>query len=167
MTDLKIRTFPDPSLRRKAKRVERVTPLERKILADMAQTMYLGNGVGLAAIQVGIDKQLIVIDVGSGLIKLINPAILNKEGVSFQEEGCLSVPEFTIKIKRANAVLVAFLDEEGTVKQLKAEGLLARAIQHEMDHLSGILIIDYANPIRKILAKNKLSKKAKISRRAP
>lgn len=163
MADLKIRKIPDSILRKKAAKVDKVSDKEKKVLADMAETMYLNQGVGLAAVQVGIDRQLAVIDVGDGLIKLINPVIVKKDGQETQEEGCLSVPEVTVKIKRAKTVHVNFLNEEGEVMQLRAEGLLARAIQHEIDHLSGILIIDHLNPIQKLLLKKKpaLSKTAK------
>ena len=113
----------------------------------MAKLMYLSQGVGLAAQQVGIDKQLAVIDIGNGLIKFINPVIIKRQGIDLLEEGCLSVPGVSIKVKRAKSVTVHFLDEEGSVQQLHADGLLARALQHELDHLAGVLIIDYVNPV--------------------
>lgn len=157
MSKLKIRTFPDKILRKKAAKIAGVGDYERAILSDMAETMYLNNGVGLAAVQVGIDKQLAVIDIGSGIIKMVNPAIIKKRGVLFEEEGCLSVPDACIKVKRAKSIAVSFLDEKGQVQQLQAEGLLARAIQHEIDHLSGLLIIDYLNPLKRIMLKTRLS----------
>ena len=101
MQELVIKKFPDPFLRKKASKVLKVTSCERDILAEMAKLMYLSQGVGLAAIQVGIDKQLAVIDVGSGLIKLINPVIVKRDGIEMLEEGCLSVPGINVKIKRA------------------------------------------------------------------
>lgn len=151
--NMEIRKFPDPILRKKASIVDKVGQRELGILQDMAQTMYLNNGVGLAAVQVGIDKQLTVIDVGDGLIKLINPTIIKKEGLSVEEEGCLSVPEKTVKVKRAKMVVVSFLKEDGQIYQLSADGLLARAIQHEIDHLSGRLIIDHLNPVKRLFLK--------------
>ncbi len=157
MPDLKIRKFPEAILRRKAARVEKVTASERSILSDMAGAMYLSRGVGLAAVQVGIDKQLAVIDVGEGLIKLVNPVILKREGLETQEEGCLSCPGLYVKIKRAKKVLVSYMDENGDIAELNASGLLARAAQHELDHLSGKLIIDYLGPVKKMLAKKKIS----------
>jgi peptide deformylase len=157
MDGLPIRKYPDPILRKKARRVERVTDLERKLLLQMADTMYLNSGVGLAANQVGIDKQLVVIDIGSGLIKLINPVIIRKNGSAIQEEGCLSVPENCIKIKRAKEITVKHLDDDGKDCRLRADGLLARAIQHEVDHLSGKLIIDYLNPIKRLFLKKRCS----------
>jgi peptide deformylase len=157
MPDLKIRKFPETILRKKAARVRKVTAAEKKMLADMANIMYLSQGVGLAALQVGIDKQLAVIDIGDGLIKLINPVILKKDGLEAQEEGCLSCPGISVKIKRAKKVVVNFMNENGDVIELTTTGLLARAVQHELDHLSGKLIIDYLGPIKKLLASKKLS----------
>jgi peptide deformylase len=150
MAQLEIKRFPDPLLRRKGEDVKNIGNSERKALADMAETMYLKGGVGLAAIQVGISKNMIVIDIGDGLIKMINPVISKKEGSAIQEEGCLSVPERCVNIKRAKKLVVDYLDEEGQAIRLPAEGLLARAIQHEVDHLIGRLIIDYLNPLKKI-----------------
>lgn len=159
MSDLKIKTFPDVILRKKAAAVGKVTSSERSMLDDMAKTMYLSQGVGLAAVQVGIDKQLAVIDIGDGLIKMVNPIIVSKAGLEALEEGCLSCPGESIKIKRAKTVVVSFLSENGDLMELKAGGLLARAVQHELDHLSGKLIIDYLGPIKKILAKKKIARR--------
>lgn len=151
MPDLKIKIFPEGILRKKAKKVAGITASEKKELTEMARIMYLSGGIGLAAVQVGIDKQLVVIDVGDGLIKMINPSILKSQGKETAEEGCLSVPGASVKVKRAKSVVVNYMSEDGEVIQLKAEGLLARAMQHEIDHLLGILIIDYVNPIKKML----------------
>ena len=155
MNSLSIRKYPDPFLRKKVHKIEKVTDLERNLLSQMADTMYLNSGVGLAANQVGIDKQLIVVDIGNGLIKLINPALIKKSGSTVQEEGCLSVPDNCIKIKRAKEITVNHLNEDGNACRLRAEGLLARAILHEMDHLSGKLIIDHLNPIKRLFIKKK------------
>ena len=122
----------------------------------MAQTMYRANGVGLAAPQVGVDKKMIVVDAGDGLISLINPKILKKEGKSVLEEGCLSIPEITVKIERAEKVVVEGLNEEGITVSIAAEGLKAHALQHEIDHLRGVLIIDYANFKKKLALRRKL-----------
>lgn len=155
MAELEIRKFPSPILRCKAEKVAKVGEREKKALEDMAKTMYFNQGVGLAAVQVGINKQLAVIDVGEGLLKLINPIITKKEGCEAMEEGCLSVPGASVNVKRAKKVLVSFLNEKGELNELKADGLLARAIQHEIDHLSGRLIIDYIHPIKRFLSKKR------------
>lgn len=155
MAKLKIRVFPDPELRVKAGKVASVGQTERDILSDMAETMYLNQGVGLAATQVGISKSLVVIDVGDGLLKLINPVITKREGSEVSEEGCLSVPGECIKIRRSKTVVVSFLNESGEPSRINGEGLLAKALQHELDHLSGKLIVDYLGPIKKILARTK------------
>lgn len=144
---------PNKGLRKKTAKISKITDAERKLLSDMAKAMYLNSGVGLAANQIGIDKQLAVIDVGNGLIKMINPVIVKKDGILTEEEGCLSVPGVTVKVKRAKKVVVNFLNEAGECLSLEADGLLARAIQHEVDHLCGKLIIDYMGPIKRFLSK--------------
>ncbi len=133
-----------------------ISDAERKLFADMARTMYQMQGVGLAASQVGVDKQLAVFDDGKGLIKLANPKILRRKGRATSEEGCLSVPDITVKVKRAEEVTVSGLNERGEMVTLDARGLLARAIQHECDHLQGKLIIDYLSLPKRILLRNKL-----------
>jgi len=153
--DLKVLKFPEPSLKKPAKSVISTGEAERKTLSRMAETMYLNKGVGLAAVQVGIDRQLAVIDVGDGLIKMINPVIIKREGSKAEEEGCLSVSGITVKVKRAKKVVVTFLNENGAVAELKADGLLARVIQHEVDHLSGKLIIDYLSPVKRLFLKKR------------
>lgn len=155
---LKIRVIGDPALRRKAKRVNKVDKRCQDILSRMAQSMYDYSGIGLAAPQVGIDESLIVIDVGTGLYKLINPKIINKEGTQSREEGCLSVPGTYLKIKRAKKVLVEALDHEAKPVSIKAEDLLACVLQHEIDHLNGKLIVDYANFMDSLRLKIKLKK---------
>ena len=148
-----IRKFPDPILRKKAAGVDKVGDAEKSLLSEMAKTMYLASGVGLAAGQVGVDKQIAVIDVGNGLIQLINPVILKREGLVVEEEGCLSVPNTTVKVRRARKVVVAFLKEKGEASRLSAEGLFARAMQHEIDHLKGKIILDYMSPIKRLFLK--------------
>ncbi|MDP3789738.1 MAG: peptide deformylase [Candidatus Omnitrophota bacterium] len=147
---MEIRRFPDPVLRKKGENVKSIGNEERKVLADMAETMYLKGGVGLAAVQVGIRKNMVVIDIGDGLRKMVNPVILKREGSITQEEGCLSVPEKCINIKRSKKIVVDYLNEDGQAIRTSAEGLLARVIQHEVDHLFGKLIVDYLNPLKKI-----------------
>ncbi len=146
-----IRKYPDPILREKCKEIEKVGPRERKILAQMAETMYKAEGVGLAAPQVGINSQFIVVDVGEGLVKLVNPQILLKEGKSILEEGCLSLPGITVKMERAKKVKVKGWDEEGNRVEIEGKDLLAHALQHEIDHLQGVLIIDYTPEVKEKL----------------
>jgi peptide deformylase len=141
--------------------VVKVTDSIRTIFDALAETMYLAKGVGLAAVQVGINQQLAVVDVGSGLIKLVNPVIVEKEGCETAEEGCLSIPDVFVEVKRARKVVVNCLDEKGDNIQISAEGLLARALQHEIDHLSGRLIIDYLSPFRRFLLRKGIKKPAK------
>ena len=150
MPVLEIKHFPDPALRKKAHDVKSVGREEKKVLADMAETMYLKGGVGLAAVQVGIHKKMIVVDAGDGLIKLVNPSIIKREGSETQEEGCLSVPDKCVNIKRSKKVVVDYLNEDGQAIRLSADGLLARVIQHEIDHLTGKLIVDYLSPFKRI-----------------
>lgn len=129
----------------------------RDTLSQMAQAMYEASGVGLAAPQVGISRELIVVDIGEGLYKLINPKIIKKEGAQAQEEGCLSVPGICLKIKRADKIKIEALDESGKPVAIEAEGLLACVFQHEIDHLKGKLIVDHANLLDKVRIKPKLA----------
>jgi peptide deformylase len=163
-TGLKIRVFGEGVLRKKARRVGEITQKHRDILSSMSRAMYESSGIGLAAPQVGISEAMIVVDIGSGLYKLVNPKILQKEGKQAIEEGCLSVPGVCIKVKRANKVLVNAFDDCGKAVRIEAEGLLACVFQHEIDHLHGKLIVDYASLFDKVKIKNKLAelkKKAK------
>ncbi len=153
---MKIRIYPDPALRKKSAPVAEITPQIRSILKEMADTMYLASGIGLAGPQVGISKQIIVLDVGKGLLCLINPVVLKRWGKSFLEEGCLSLPGVTVKVGRSAKVKVRALNEEGKTVELEGEGLLAHALQHEIDHLHGRLIIDYVNFAKRWQIKRKL-----------
>ena len=126
--------------------------------------MYAGSGIGLAAPQIGESLAMIVVDIGSGLYKLVNPGVVKKEGSQALEEGCLSIPGVCIKVKRSRKILVKALDEHGKPLEVEAEGLLACVLQHEIDHLRGKLIVDYASLLDKLKIKNKLQelkKKAK------
>ena len=134
----------DDILRKKSRPVEKIDERILQLLDDMAETMYKGNGAGLAAPQVGILKRIIVVDIGDGLIKLINPEILEQQGQQQDEEGCLSVPEIIGEVKRPYKVKVKGLNELGEEIEIKATGFLARAFCHEIDHLDGILFIDKA-----------------------
>jgi peptide deformylase len=156
-TRLEIKVFGDPVLRKKAKPVKKVTAGDREILSLMAQSMYEGGGIGLAAPQVGISSQLIVADIGQGLYKLVNPIIVKSSGHQAIQEGCLSVPGVCIKVKRAKQVWVEALDENAKPVKLEAKDLLACVLQHEIDHLKGKLIIDYASLMEKLRIKKRLS----------
>jgi len=158
MAILKILKFPNPILLRSSRTVEAVKPEERELLDSMLETMRFNQGIGLAAPQLGISKRIIVIDIGKGPIELINPVIKKRIGLERGEEGCLSLSGITVMIKRAKKISYKGLDREGRLVEGEAEGLLARAIQHEIDHLDGRLLIDYANPIKRIYLKRRLLK---------
>ena len=143
MAILNIKKYPDKVLRKRCKEVQSIDGEIKRLLDDMAMTMYAVNGVGLAATQVGLDMRIIVIDIGEGLMKLINPKITKKEGTSVMEEGCLSVPDAYVKVKRPAKIVVSALNIDGKQELIKAEGLLAHAFGQEIDHLNGKLIIDY------------------------
>jgi peptide deformylase len=163
-TALKVRLYGDPVLRKRAAAVRKITPYHREALSRMAQAMYEGAGVGLAAPQAGILEAMIVADIGSGLYKLINPRITKRAGRQSQEEGCLSVPGICVRVRRAKKILLHAQDEEGRPLSIEAEGLLACVLQHEADHLRGKLIVDYASFFEKLKMKKKLEalkKKAK------
>lgn len=134
-------------LREKAKEVKSVTPNIHKLLDNMAETMYDAEGIGLAAPQIGVPKRVVVVDIGDGLVELINPVIISKEGEVIDQEGCLSVPNVTGEVKRAQKVVVHALDREGVLMEYEAEDLIARAFQHEIDHLDGVLFVDVAEKI--------------------
>lgn len=144
MTVLQILPFGESILRKKAKPVEAITPKIIKLLDDMAQTLYDSEGrAGLAAPQVGIIRQIIVMDCGEGLIELINPEIVESSGEQEGAEGCLSYPGYHGYVKRANYVKITTLNRQGETIELEGEGFLARCIQHEIDHLKGILFVDH------------------------
>ena len=159
-----ILTEPNNILRKISKPVEKVGKDERQLMDDMLDTMYDANGIGLAAIQIGIPKRIIVMDIGKRDEKkeprfFVNPVIKNKDqSKSTYEEGCLSVPNQFAEIDRPSKCEVEYLDYNGEKKILKAEGLLATCIQHEMDHLEGILFIDYLSKLKKSMIIKKLSK---------
>lgn len=139
----------DPLLRETSKQVTEITPRIHKLLDDMADTMYDAEGVGLAAPQISILKRVVVIDVGEGLIELINPEIIDESGEQLGPEGCLSVPGLLGNVNRADSVKVKALDRNGKEFIIEGNGLLARALQHEIDHLNGILFTDLAEEIFK------------------
>jgi len=150
MMDMAIRNImnyqKDDILRKKSRAVDKIDSRILSILDDMAETMYKADGAGLAAVQVGILKRLVVIDAGEGLIKVINPKIVSSYGEQQEFEGCLSIPDIFGTVKRPQQVEVSALNENGESVILKGTGLLARAFCHEIDHLDGILFIDNASP---------------------
>ena len=164
MSKRKIIIEPDPILRKKSVTLEKVDNDLRKLMDDMLETMYSAPGIGLAAVQIGVLKRVIVIDISKGEEKknpifLVNPEITFKsKHTSSYEEGCLSVPNQFAEIDRPKKCEVEYLDYNGEKKLLKADGLLATCIQHEMDHLEGILFIDYLSKLKKSIIIKKLSK---------
>lgn len=146
--------IPDPILRRTAKSVEGITDGLRQLLDDMAATMYDAPGIGLAAPQINVSERLIVIDCGkddtSKLYKMINPEIISLSDTrAILEEGCLSIPDQTAEVERPAKVSVRYLDENGNTQTLTAEGLLAACLQHEIDHLNGVLFIDHISRLKR------------------
>lgn len=129
-------------LRQKAKAVKEINDTIRTLLDDMAETMYESEGVGLAAPQIGISRRIIVVDVGEGLIELVNPVLLSGKGKQIDDEGCLSVPGFFAPVERYKTVIIEGLDRDGRTIRIKAKDFTARALQHEIDHLDGILFTD-------------------------
>jgi peptide deformylase len=164
MAVLKILTYPHPKLRRKSVPIENIGGNVEKLLDDIAETMYHAPGIGLAAPQVGLNLRVCVIDVSprdensEGLIELINPVIISAEGVQMEEEGCLSIPGFVSQVKRKAIVKVRALNRSGKPFEIEGTGLLARAFQHEIDHLDGILFIDRLSRLKRELLKRKIEK---------
>lgn len=147
MTVLDIKTAGNPVLRQVAAKVTKIDKRIKRLLSDMADTMYAAEGVGLAAPQIGVSIRIVVIDVGNGVIEMINPEIIGKEGTCTNVEGCLSVPNFDGEVERAKSVKVKYQDRNGKPVILDTTDLLAIAVQHELDHLDGILFIDKANAL--------------------
>jgi peptide deformylase len=164
MTVKKILTEPNKLLRQISEPVKKVGDEERKLMDDMLETMYAAPGIGLAAVQIGIPKRIIVMDISRNEnqkepMYFVNPIIENKNSEkATYEEGCLSVPDQFAEIERPNTCEVEYLDYNGKKQLLKANGLLATCIQHEMDHLEGILFIDYLSKLKKTMIIKKLSK---------
>jgi len=161
MSKLKILEFPDPRLRTKATPIDAVDDALRVFIDDMFEAMYSAPGIGLAATQVDVHKRLLVTDVSAEKDEpyvLINPEILEKDGVIVTDEGCLSVPGYYEEVERAEHIKVRFLDREGTECGLDAHGLLAVCIQHEVDHLDGKLFVDYLSEAKRTRIRKKLEK---------
>ncbi|MCL4680408.1 MAG: peptide deformylase [Rhodocyclaceae bacterium] len=166
MALLPILRYPDPRLHKKAVPVLRIDETVRKLIADMAETMYEAPGIGLAATQVDEHKRVVVIDVSedkSKLLALVNPEILERSGEQVCEEGCLSVPGIYDKVTRSERVRVRALDAQGEPFELEAEGLLAVCIQHEIDHLDGKVFVEHLSQLKQGRIKAKLAKQARIT----
>lgn len=164
MAVLDIKKYPEKVLKKKAAPVAAIDDELQRLIDDMIETMYNAPGVGLAAPQVGVSRRLAVIDLSSKdssvpLIVLINPVILEKDGEIEFEEGCLSIPEYTAKVTRAESLLIRAMDRTGKDVEIEAGGLLAIAVQHEIDHLDGILFIDRISPIKREFFKKRYKKK--------
>ncbi len=161
-----IRTYPDPVLRNKTARIEKIDGSLDRLIQDMIETMHAAPGVGLAANQVGVPLQLAVIDLSGRenseqrhpLFVIINPVIVSSEGSIVEEEGCLSIPDYSEKVKRAAKVKVRAQDRTGKPFEIEAEGLLAKAFQHEIDHLNGLLFVDRLSPLKKNIFKRRFKK---------
>lgn len=166
MALLPILRFPDPRLYKKAAPVAKVDDAIRRLAADMAETMYAAPGIGLAATQVDVHRQVIVIDVSedrSKLITLINPEIVSRDGEQVCEEGCLSVPGIYEKVTRHANVVVRALDLDGIAREIQADGLLAVCVQHEIDHLHGKVFVDYLSRLKQTRIRTRLAKQARIT----
>jgi peptide deformylase len=163
MALLKIRHYPDPVLKKVAEPVTEFDESLRQLAHNMAETMYAAPGVGLAAPQVGISKRLTVIDCSSKdeeaqLLVLVNPEVIDREGECFEEEGCLSVPEYYAKVSRSATVKVRFQDLDEKTHVIEAQGLTSIACQHEIDHLDGILFVDHLSPLKRSIFRKKWKK---------
>jgi peptide deformylase len=161
MAKLTILEFPDPRLRARASPVESVDDGLRSLIDDLFETMYEAPGIGLAATQVNVHKRVLVADISadkSEPFALINPVILEKDGVTATEEGCLSVPGYYEEVERAEHIRVKYTDRNGDDVEMEAEGLLAVCIQHEMDHLEGKLFVDYLSEAKRSRIRKKLMK---------
>ena len=166
MALLPILRFPDPRLHKVAAPIATIDDGIRRLAQDMAETMYEAPGIGLAATQVDVHQQLIVIDTSEtrdALLVLINPKILAREGAQVGEEGCLSVPGIYDKVERAERVTVRYLDLDGQTQTLSADGLLAVCSQHEMDHLQGKVFVEHLSMLKQMRIKSKLAKQARIT----
>jgi peptide deformylase len=164
-----ILTYPNPELKKKSAAVTIITDSIRELVRDMAETMYAAPGIGLAAPQIGVHKRVIIIDISGkneppDLIVAIDPVIVHAEGEAYEEEGCLSVPDYAANVKRHARVVVKALDIEGTERTWKVEDLLAIAFQHEIDHLEGILFVDHLSTLKRELFQRKARKAAEERR---
>lgn len=158
-----IHTWPSEVLKKKALPVEEIDDGMRRLIDDMIETMYAAPGIGLAAPQVGVSRRLMVIDLSSGtdgeqLVVLANPEIVEAEGEVESEEGCLSLPGLSLKVCRSERIVVRGIDRDGQAVEVRGEEMLAKALQHEIDHLDGTLLLDRIHPLRRELIKKKMKK---------
>ena len=166
MSLLPILRFPDPRLRKVAARVDKIDDGIRRLARDMAETMYEAPGIGLAATQVDVRARVIVVDASETrdqLLTLINPEILQQDGLQVCEEGCLSVPGVYDKVERAEHVVVRYQDLDGAEQTVDATGLLAVCLQHEIDHLQGRVFVEHLSQLKQLRIRNKLAKQARIT----
>ena len=169
MARLTILEFPDPRLRTRAQPVEHVDDELRRLIDDMFETMYAAPGIGLAATQVNVHKRVLVIDISETRdqpLALINPEVIQRQGIEETEEGCLSVPGIYDKVTRAERIRVRALNRDGKSIEMDADGLLAVCIQHEIDHLDGKLFVDYLSELKRTRIRKKLEKERKDKRPA-
>jgi len=155
--------YPHPMLKRRSEKVERIDEETRRMVEDMTETMYHANGIGLAACQIGISRRVIVLDVSPidpehDLFAMINPEVISEEGEIDHEEGCLSVPDCFEKVKRREKICVRGLSPDGKEIEVVGEGILAFALQHEIDHLNGIIILDRMSRLKREIYRNKVKK---------
>jgi peptide deformylase len=160
---LEILKYPHPLLKKRCEKVDRIDGEVKKLIRDMTETMYQANGIGLAACQVGVSRRVIVVDVSpidqeKDFFSIINPEVISEEGEIEHEEGCLSVPDCLEKLKRKEKVLVRGFSPAGKEIEISAEGILAIAIQHEIDHINGVLILDRISRLKREIYRNKLKK---------
>ena len=170
MAVLEILKYPHPILKKRSKEVDGIDDGVKRLIQDMTETMYRANGIGLAACQVGIIRRVIVVDVSPldpqhGLFALINPEIVSEEGEIEYEEGCLSVPDCSEKVKRREKIQVRGISPEGTEMEVSGEGILAISLQHEIDHLNGILILDRLSRLKREIYRDKLKKEKRRKER--
>jgi len=158
MTKFEVLRYPNSILRKKCDPIETIDDDVVQLAQDMLETMYEDKGIGLAAPQIGITRQLIVLDIGDGPLALINPKIVEAEGSDIMEEGCLCLPGINVDVERSERVRVIALDPKGEAVDIDADDLLARALQHEIDHLSGTLIIDKVSKLKRDLLIKKYKK---------
>lgn len=163
MAVLEILKYPHPLLKRPSEKVDRINEETRKLIQDMIETMYHSNGIGLAACQIGIPRRIIVLDVSPidpqrNLFAMINPEVISEEGEIDHEEGCLSVPDCFEKVKRRERIRVKGISRDGEEIEVSGEGILAFALQHEIDHLNGVLILDRVSRLKRDIYRSKLKK---------
>jgi len=166
MAILEILVYPDPRLRTVAEPVTTVNDETRLLVSNMIETMYDANGIGLAATQVDVHLQVIVMDLSEERNQprvLINPTIIEQDGEQLYDEGCLSVPEYYAEVKRAESIKITALDEQGEIYELEADGLLAICIQHEMDHLQGKVFVDYLSRLKQDRVRKKMIKQLRAA----